>query len=487
MKTFMLRRRNGFLLMEALLGISVFAIFVSAVGLTLLYGQENTISSGNRIRGAYLTERSLEAARSIRDGNFASLTPGTHGVAIGPAGTWTLSGSSLTASGYITSLTVTQIASDWLGLSALTKWKHGYSRSGSVLITSEVADWRGNSPVGNWGTLDLEGTYDAGAPEPLFNDVITFSGSYAIASSTGEAGLYLFDISNLASPQRIASSFSLGVGGYELAVRNDVLYMLTDDSTQEIRVYRLTSLGSFGAANLITSYNLPGSGFGKSLAVSGDQLYVSASAEVAVGHPEFYVFDISDENALTLLGAIDDDSSTADMIAVSGTAAYLASSHDTSEVRVMKVNTGTGPVLLGGYNLSDRTLNGVSIAVAGTSAVLGTLRGTSIQEMVLFDLEQGGVPAPPPGPWYHEGSGSVVGIDMDSSRCYTFLAADSGRKALQVVNMHLKASLPEVSAYDSTYGKGRGLLYDVVRDRLFLVTDRALLIFRPASAPSACA
>lgn len=480
------RRRPGFLLMEALLGITVFAIFLSAVGLTLLYGQENTIGAGNRIRGAYFSERVIEAARSIRDGNFANLTTGTHGLGIGPSGTWTLTGSAVTASGYVTSLTIAPLASDWLSLTADTKWKHGYNRSGSVLITSEVVNWRGSSPVGNWATLTEEGSYDAGSPDPLFNDIVTFSGSYAFASSQAQAGLYLFDISNVASPQRISSSFSLGVGGYELAVRNNVLYMLTGDSNQEIRAYRLTSLAAFSSANLIASYNLPGSGFGKSLAISGDRLYVSASAEVAVGHPEFYVFDISNESAITLVGAINDDTSTVDMIAVSGTAAYLASSHDTSEMRVMKVETGTGPVLLGGYNLSDRTLNGVSIAVAGTSALLGTQKGTGIQEMVLFDLESGGVPTPPPGPWYHEGSGSLVGIDMDSSKCYAFLAADSGRKALQVVNMHLKSSLPEVSSYDSVTGKGRGLFYDIVRDRLFLVTDRGFLIFRPGSAPSAC-
>lgn len=480
------RRRPGFLLMEVMLGIAVFALFLSAVGLTLLYGQENTIGAGNRIRGAYYTERTLEAARSIRDGSFSSLIAGTHGVAVAPSGTWALSGTTLTASGYITSLTVSPLASDWLSLTASTKWKHGYNRSGSVLITSEVTDWRGTSPIGNWATLTQQGSYDAGSPEPQFNDIVTFSGSYAIASSQSQAGLYLFNIANLASPQRISTSFSLGTSGYELAVRNSVLYVLTGDATQEIRAYRLTALVSFSSSNLIASYNLPGSAQGRSLAISGDRLYVSATASATPGEKEFYVFDISDDTSIALTGSLDDDGSSAEMIALSGTAAYLASSSDTAEVRVVNVGSGSNPVMLGGYNLSDRTLNGVSIAVAGTSAVLGTQRGTSIQEMVLFDLEQGGVPTPPPGPWYREGSGSLVGIDMDSSRCYAFLAADSGHKALQVVNMHLKASLPEVSSYDSSTGKGRGIFYDIVRDRLFFVTDRGFLIFRPGAAPSAC-
>src|SRR5581483_9328411 len=98
-------------------------------------------------------------ARAIRDGSYAAVTSGAHGFAVSHAGTWTFSGTSLTSTGsYASVLTVTPIASDWMTLSSLTNWKHGYNRSGSVLLTTELTDWQGTRTVGNWSSLTVDGS-----------------------------------------------------------------------------------------------------------------------------------------------------------------------------------------------------------------------------------------------------------------------------------------------------------------------------------------
>jgi hypothetical protein len=483
------RQCPAFLLVEALLGIAVLGVFVSAVALTILGGQEGTIMGGDRTRATYLSVRGLEAARNVRNGNFSSLSAGTYGVSIA-GGNLALSGTQSSATGgYITRVTVSSLASDMWRVVAETKWKRGYARSGSVVLTTDLVNWRGNKPVGNWATLALDGSFNAS--NALFNDIVV-SGNFAFVtseSSGGGAGLYVLDITNTTSPIRVAATFSLGAAGYELAIKGKRLYVLTGDANAELKVFDISSPASLSAANLVTSDNIPGSGRATALSINGNTLYVAANLSGIGGENELYSYSIAQSDVLTLLHSLGDSGSFGD-VAFSGTAAWLGSSRDDAELRVVNV---ANPSLLsfvpggspaGGYGIAGAE-DGLSIATTGTYARLGRARGTSIQEFVMFRAGMSNIPPMPPGPWYHESSGSILGIDADPSGCYGFLATSQGWKALQIIKIR-DTALPEMSFYTSTTGKGRGVFYDMVRDRLYFATDNALLIFRPASPPSSC-
>ncbi len=480
-----LRSHSGFLLLEVMVGMGVFVLFIAAVGMTMLYGQEGTIMAGDRARATYLSEQAMEAARAIRDQSFAALTPGQHGWKINGT-VWSFTGSHVTFTGsYSTSMTVSTIASDAVALTARTVWKHGYNRSGSVVLTSELTDWRSTRSVGNWSSLTVDGTYTPGGT-PGFTDLALFSGAYVFAATTSSPGIYVIDTQTTASPTRINSSFSLGTGAHDVVIRGNVLFVATDDPSQEIRSYRISNPATFSSAQLLASYDVPGSARVRSLALNGNTLYAGATASSTAGEAEFYAFRVSSGGTITLLDSVDDNSGTVSQIALSDTFAYLASTHDSGELRVVNVESGSNITLLGGYNLSDRTLDGLAIAVAGTSAILGTQKGTGIQEVVMFHTENGGIPVPPPGPWYHEGSGSIVSIDTDPRKCVAFMAAQSGRKALQVMNMRDTSTLAELATYTSTSGLGNSVLYDMRRDRLLFLTDQSFIIFRPGATTGTC-
>jgi Tfp pilus assembly protein PilV len=476
------KQRPGFLLVEVLLGIAIFSIFLAGLGMTLIYGQENTINAGDRTRGAYLTERTMEAIRSIRDSAFSSVTTGTKGVWVSRStNQWAFSGSQVTLSGsYVVNVSVSSKASDWMAFTGTTTWKHGYNRAGTVKLVGEVTDWKTPKTVGNWATPSVEGTLTPGG-SPQFNEVAV-AGTTAYVTCAASAGLYIIDITSTTAPARLNSSFSIGYGATGVAVRGKRLYVLTADPNAELKVYNITTAST---PTLITSYNLPGSALGTSLTIGYNNMYVGATYSAIVGQSELYSFDISNSGSVVLKSALDDTDSVNGM-ALTGTSAYLASSVDTSELRVVNAVASGSLTLIGGYNLTDRTLNGTKIAVSGTSAVLGTQASASIQEMVLFSLgSSGGIPSGS-GPWYHDASGSVMGLSMDPYRCYTFIAASTGKKAFQVVDMRNKASLPELYSYNSTSGLARGLGYDLVRDRVYLLTDSAFLIFKPAVSSGTC-
>lgn len=468
--------RPGFLLLEIMLGIAVFGLFMTAAGLTILHGQEGTVMGGDRTRATYAAERALEAVRTIRDGSFSSLSAGAHGIALGPTKKWVFSGTeSVFSGGYITSLSVNALASDWVELVSSVKWKHGHTRSGSVIVRTELTDWRGTHRAGDWTTTSIDGSYtDAGAP--MFNQVAV-RGNYAyVTSETAGDGLYVFTITSTSSPSRVSSSFTLGVAGYGVAVRGDTLYVATSDAAQEIRAYDISGPTSLDAADLVASYNLPGSGLGFSLAVKG-QMLLAGAVEDAM-HDELYAFDISDPDEITLLDSID-TGATVNAVAASETGAYLATSDAAAEMKAVIISA-TGALRYPGSPDTNITGSeaGRSIALAGTAALLGRTKG-AIQEMTLLDTVGG------TGPWYHEGSGSLVGIGMDPARCYAFLAAESSPKAFQVVDLR-SLSLSELTTYTSDSGQARGLLYDIIRDRVYLLTRRAFLIFKPGSSTSVC-
>ncbi len=481
-----LRHRPGFLLLEVMVGICIFAIFVTAIGLTMLYGQEGTIMAGDRIRATHLVQETFEVARAIRDGSFAALTSGAHGWRVNSSGLWAFTGSQLVSTGsYTSTVTISSRGSDWVALSARTAWKHGYNRSGAIVLTSELTNWRTTQSVGNWSSLTVDGTVTPGGT-PTFVDLAIYSGSYVFAASQDSTGLYVMNTTTTTSPTRINSSFSLGYAGWDVAVRGTVLFVATSDPNQEIRAYRITAPSTFSSAQLLGSYNVPGTARIRSLALNGNMLYAGATASSTAGQAEFYAFNVTSGGTITLRGSLEDNSSSVEMIALSGTAAYLASSMDTGELRVVNTESGSNPVFVGTYNLSDRTLDALAIATSGTAAIIGTQKGTSIQEVVMFHTGTGGSPSATYGPWYHEGSGSIVGIDTDPSRCFGFLAALSGRKALQVFNMRDTSALTELTTYTSTSGFGRSVLYDMRRDRLILATDQSIIIFRPGASTGTC-
>lgn len=476
--------RPGFLLVEALIGIAVFVLFAGAIGGTLLYGQENTIMAGDRSRATAASLRALEAARAVRDSSFASLAAGTYGVKVGPTGVWTLvANSPQTATGsYTTTLTLTASGGTWMNAAARTVWKHGYTRSGAVLVSTTITNWRTTTSLGDWRTPTVEGTFAPGG-NVLFGRT-AIAGSTLFVTAGNSVGLYVLNIANTASPTQLATSFTLGAAAYDVAVRGDRLYVVAADSSGELKVYNIANPN---APTLVTSVDLPGSSRARSLAITDRVLLVGLTASAVSGENELLAYNISGTGSSMPLLDGEDDAGDVLAIGVSGTGVYLASSQDSYELRAYRVYDSGSLALssVPGYNLSDRTLDGQTIAITGTSAILGTLKG-SIQEAVVFNVRPPVPSVTSSGPWYHEGSGSIVGASMDRSRCYGFLAADSGRKAFQVMLLRDTSSLTELATYNSSSGKGRSVRYDPVRDRVILSTEQAVLIFKGATSTGTC-
>lgn len=463
-------------MLDVLLGISIFAMFVSATGFALLLGQEGVLGGGDRVRATLLAERALEAARSIRDRDVAELIDGTHGIAIAENGLWDLQGTEFTtADGFTTTLTITHEA-ERIPLTARTTWNIGSSRSGSVTLRSELTDWRQTYEIGDWSLPSEDGSYED-ADTPLFNDAVS-RGDFAFVTSetsAGGAGLYVFDIANTAVPT-LQATVPLGAAGYQLLIQSGHLLVVTGLSASEVEVYKLDNPATLSASDRIATINVPGDGRVRTIASHGNTLFLGALHHAT--EAELYSYDASDLGSITLLDTVDDDGGYLDLSLHDGFA-YIASDYNTSELRIGDVFDPANLSVEDGYNLSD-VQDGVSVAAFGTSALLGRADGSAISELILFSLEAGPVPAPPPGPWSQDTAG-VHGISVEPAGRYAFVATENDTKTLQVIDVpRMSAGLqPEAAYFATDTGAGRGVFYDFKRDRVFLMTNTAFIILKP--------
>lgn len=475
--------RSGFLLLEALLAISLFALFIGAVSIGLYLGQEGTLRSGDRVRAVYLSERALQATRSIRDMDFAALTAGSHGLCE-VSGRWQFCGTeSESDDHFFTRVTVTPLSADRISATAQTYWRFARTRSGSVLLSEDLTNWRAVKPIGNWGALRLKGAVVDDAPGPSYSAVAVADGYAYVTSGTSGPGLSIFDISTDTAPQRVASNFVLGFAGSGVVVGGHRLYVVTADPSAEVKIYDITSPSTFSAASLLGQINIPGSKRAMAASIFGNTLFVTATDDSEMA--QFYVYDVSHPATPVLLGSLVDPGGTYGGLSLHEGFAYVAAGHDESELKVVDVfnainRTSTGSVsitLRGGYNLSG-TIDGISAANAGSTLLLGRTDTGFGNELVYFDLSLGPIPS---GPLFAVMGAGVSGIATDPSGSYAFVSVRGSNGQLQVIDLTQVdlSQLPVLTFYSSTSGIGRSVAYDIERDRVVLVTERGVFLFGP--------
>ncbi len=200
-----------------------------------------------------------------------------------------------------------------------------------------------------------------------------------------------------------------------------------------------------------------------------------------VSDAELYVLNISSPSSITLQGSAHSDDASLFALALRGSTLYAATGEDVSELRVGSVASPSAPQLPSGsgYNLTD-VLDGQAIGLAGTGVVLGRANGAAIDELVLFSVASAAVPTTP-GPWYLDAGGTVYGIDVEPGGHYAFAATGNGSKQFTVLSLWgWPNGSPEAASLSTATGDGRGLAYDAWKDRVYLVTNSAFLVFRPS-------
>lgn len=131
----------GFSLVEALLAVSLFALFALAFAGAYFYGQESSALAGERARAALLAEEGLEAVRSIHAADFGNLNDGTYGLDI-TSGQWELSSAEDTQGIFTREIEISTVTENRKQVESVVRWEQNAQRDGEIVLSTYLTNWQ---------------------------------------------------------------------------------------------------------------------------------------------------------------------------------------------------------------------------------------------------------------------------------------------------------------------------------------------------------
>jgi Tfp pilus assembly protein PilV len=140
---------TGFSLVELLVSISIFLIFVIAVADITVNVSKGSRNSANKQRAAVLAEEAFEASRNIRDANFDNLVDGTYGLSTSSS-QWNFSGVSDVTDIFTRVLNVSTINPNQKKVDVQISWADQTSPTNSFTMSTYLTNWHSilNTQVG---------------------------------------------------------------------------------------------------------------------------------------------------------------------------------------------------------------------------------------------------------------------------------------------------------------------------------------------------
>ncbi len=216
------------------------------------------------------------------------------------------------------------------------------------------------------------------------------------------------------------------------------------------------------APSLLGTYDTVGIPDANDVFVLGNYAYVVTDA---VAGPEFYILDISNAALPTLVGTYD-VGTTATKVVVDYNRAYLATNDNARELLILDVTNKAAPTFLGAYD-ADETLDGISVAAAGNTVLLGTKNNTGVGDNELYVLDVSN-PASPTLLGSYDVNDDVNDIELNGETAY--LATSNPTAEFMQLDIHDPTAITAVSTIDVT-GTPVGRAIDYFDGHLYGVTN----------------
>lgn len=249
--------------------------------------------------------------------------------------------------------------------------------------TSTVADPDGSVrlaalPPSAWACFERDGVLDpTGSTDGL---------SVAISGTTAYVGLLAYaagpeflvvDITNPNVPT-ITGSLELGASVFGVAVSGTTVFLATSDNAAELRA---VSVAVPAAPASVGVLDLSGNTDALALAVTGSRAYVTRATAAGA---DFYTINVGTPASMSLLGSVDLGGSGA-AVKVSGTNAFVATTFDTGEFRVVNITTDATPTISATIDLPSVT-DATGLDLFGTKAYVVTAVNGAGSEFYVINI-----------------------------------------------------------------------------------------------------
>ena len=356
-----IKDRNGFSLVEAIIATALVGLFLSACSLGLSYGVRSTKEAGRKQQAIYFAEEGLAAVQNIRDAAYTNLTDGTWGLTTA-GNQWDLSGASDVNGLFTRAVTIASFGATAKQVTSSVTWNDTSTKAQTISLTTYLSDWL-SAATSPWTGALFAGSIDLSGNQNLLKIYSVGNYAYAVRDVSGSANFFIFDVSVSAAPTTVGS-ITLNNTPSNIVVLGGYAYVSSSDNSQELQIVNISTPS---APVLAGSYNASGNANANGIAISGTTAYLVRSQG---SDKEFLAINVATPSAPTLTGSLD-LSDNANEIAISGNYAYIASSINSQELQVINIATPSAPVLLGGYDLGGSNANANTVAVSGTTVYLG--------------------------------------------------------------------------------------------------------------------
>ena len=455
----------GFGFIELIVAVGIFLILATGGVTAILQGQTaNRLTEQQQVATAYAGQ-GLEAVRSIKNQDYASLSAGSYGLS-SSGDVWSFSGASDSQGIYTRQIVISEgrrsggsivdsggtIDPDFFKIVSTVTWNFSPTRSESISQVTYLSDFR-QSLIGDWSSVTPIGAVDLPGNDNGIKVATVGNYAYVIRQS-GSNNFVVLDVSNPASPTT-ATNISLTGSLTNIFLSGNRAYVTSTNNNGELYVVDITNPA---AVSLLGTYNAPGNENGNDISVVGTTGYFVRSSG---GNQEFTVLDLSNPAAISILGGVN-LAGNANQIVVSGSYGYIASSDNGSELQVVNFSTPAAPSLVGSYNASGSS-DALSVALAGTTALLGINNGD------LYTLSVS-TPASPSLLDTLNVTNDINDIAVESSYTYAFLATDVASGEFIVISIANPADLSTATSANLN-GTAEGVAYNSDLDRVFVVSS----------------
>ncbi len=180
----MKKNYQGITVIEAVVSIAIFSLISGAAIQSYLLSQKLTLRAADKTKALWLSEEGIEAARSIRDQNFSTMSPGTYGLSLA-SGSWQFLSSSDSVDGFMRTVTISSLSTDNLYATSTVSWTSDGATS-TVALGSRLTNWHKVS--GTQASHTIFDVSNAGLSQSnqalLTGIVITTDGAFATTTIT---------------------------------------------------------------------------------------------------------------------------------------------------------------------------------------------------------------------------------------------------------------------------------------------------------------
>lgn len=425
--------KNGQSLVEILVSLGIFSLVLTSI-FTLFFGGRNlSVDSATAQNAAEYASEGLEAIRTMRDRDWTSLADGQHGlVLVGGQWEFTTTTDSDSRDIFTRVVHISEIDENTKQASSSVTWQVDPLRPQKIELFERLTNWRNplsggcvSDPIsGNWQAPQTLSSIDLGAGISGTDVVVRLPYVFVAGKSSTSAkhDLFVFDVSNLSSPQ-LRKSLDIGSGGIEtIELSGGYLYAASTNDNKELIIFNVMDPPNMFE---VGSYNLTGSANAISIAIFSS---TTAVGRLETAASELAFLEVSDPSQPYVIREVSTGGDIHDFY-VNLTTLYFVSQQSDEDIFIYDITDPLNPVFADDHDIAGTTedlsifmqiKNGkTNLLVGNEQNEIVVIGATSTEQYVRDRLDVGG------------DVNDIVCVEGDLA----FLATGNSNKEFTIVNV----------------------------------------------------